>query len=150
MRCPFCNAQDSSVLDSRPAEDGLSIRRRRECKVCKKRFTTYEKYETMPLFVIKKDGNREPFDRQKLEKGILSSCNKRPVPADKIGQMVDDIEMKLSATDKKEIPSSFIGELVMEGLKGLDEVAYIRFASVYRDFKDVSTFVEEVSKILKK
>lgn len=149
MKCPFCNAEDTGVIDSRPAEDGNSIRRRRECKECNKRFTTYEKYETMPLLVVKKDGTREPYDRVKIEKGILRSCNKRPVSAEQINKLLDSIEMQLTSSDQKEVESHLIGELVMDGLKSLDDVAYIRFASVYRDFKDVTTFVDEISKILK-
>ena len=149
MKCPFCNAADTKVIDSRPAEDNSSIRRRRECISCGKRFTTYEKLETMPLMVIKKDNSREVYDRSKIEAGILHSCHKRPVSTEQIKAGVDDIENTIFNMEEKEIPTSVIGELVMKRLKDLDEVAYVRFASVYREFKDVNTFVEEIGKLLK-
>ena len=141
MKCPYCNNPDTRVIDSRPAEDGSSIRRRRSCDVCGKRFTTYEKVETIPLTVIKKDNTREQYDRRKVENGVVRACYKRPVATADIQKVVDRIETK-------EIPSSAIGEAVMDELKALDEVAYVRFASVYREFKDVSTFMDELKKIL--
>lgn len=149
MKCPYCNHPDTRVIDSRPADDGSSIRRRRSCDVCGKRFTTYEKVETIPLIVIKKDSTREQYHRDKIENGVLRACYKRPVPAEKIQAAVDQIETKIFSMEAKEIPSSQIGEIVMEELKGLDEVAYVRFASVYREFKDVNTFMDELKKILK-
>ncbi len=149
MKCPFCNAEDTKVIDSRPADDNSAIRRRRQCLVCKKRFTTYEKPETMPLMVVKKDNTREAYDRSKIEKGIVQSCHKRPVSSGRVAEMIDEIESKIFGMEEKEIPSSVIGELVMEKLKETDEVAYVRFASVYREFKDVNTFIEEVGKLLK-
>jgi len=149
MRCPYCGKLDTRVIDSRPAEDGRSIRRRRSCDICKKRFTTYEKVETIPLIIIKKDNNREQYDRGKIETGVLRACYKRPVSAEDIQETVNKIETKIFSLEEKEIPSSTIGEIVMEGLKGLDEVAYVRFASVYREFKDVNTFLDELKKILK-
>mgnify|MGYP000290867391 FL=1 len=150
MKCPYCNHPDTRVIDSRPADDGCSIRRRRSCDVCGKRFTTYEKVETIPLIVIQKDSTREQYHRDKIESGVLRACYKRPVPTEKIQAAVDRIETKIFSMEAKEIPSSKIGEIVMEELKGLDEVAYVRFASVYREFKDVSTFMEELGKLLKK
>jgi transcriptional repressor NrdR len=148
MKCPFCNAEDTKVIDSRPAEDRSSIRRRRQCEVCMKRFTTYEKLETMPLMVIKKDNTREPYERGKIESGIVRSCHKRPVSTDTINQLVDEIENAVFNMEEKEIPTSVIGELIMNRLKELDMVAYVRFASVYREFKDVNTFMSEISKLL--
>lgn len=148
MKCPYCNHPDTRVIDSRPADDGCSIRRRRSCDVCGKRFTTYEKVETIPLIVIKKDSTREQYNRDKIESGVLRACYKRPVPTEKIQAAVDRIETKIFSMEAKEIPSSKIGEIVMEELKGLDEVAYVRFASVYREFKDVNTFMDELKKIL--
>lgn len=148
MKCPYCANPDTRVIDSRPAEDGNSIRRRRSCDVCGKRFTTYEKVETIPLIIIKKDNNREQYDRGKIESGILSACYKRPVSAEDIQKTVNNIETKIFSLEEKEIPSSTIGELVIEELKTLDEVAYVRFASVYREFKDVNTFMDELKKIL--
>ena len=145
MRCPYCGAEDTKVTDSRPSEN--TIRRRRECIVCDKRFTTYERIEVIPLMVVKKDGTREEFDRAKIEKGILRACHKRPVSADKISQLVDEIENELLACGDKEIPSIVIGEKVMNKLAALDDVAYVRFASVYREFKDVKTFVKEIEKM---
>lgn len=150
MKCPFCQAQDTKVIDSRPAEDNSSIRRRRQCESCNKRFTTYEKLETIPLMVIKKDDTRENFDRSKIEAGIIQSCHKRPVSTVVIRKTVDDIENQIYAMEVSEIPTKKIGELVMEKLKDLDEVAYVRFASVYREFKDVNTFMDEIAKLLKK
>ena len=148
MKCPYCGNPDTRVIDSRPAEDGSSIRRRRSCDTCGKRFTTYEKVETIPLIVIKKDNNREQYDRGKIEKGILQACYKRPVPAEVIRKTVEQIETEIFNREEKEIPSKVIGEIVMHKLKDLDEVAYVRFASVYREFKDVNTFMEELSKLL--
>ncbi len=149
MKCPFCNAADTRVIDSRPADDNSSIRRRRQCETCGKRFTTYEKLETMPLMVIKKDHSRETYDRSKIESGVIHSCHKRPVSTQQIDQMIDDIENNLFSMEDKEIETSVIGELVMSKLKELDEVAYVRFASVYREFKDVNTFMEELGKLLR-
>lgn len=148
MKCPYCGYADTRVIDSRSADDNSSIRRRRSCDECGKRFTTYEKVETIPLIVIKRDQNREQFDRAKIEKGILHACYKRPVPTELIKKAVDEIELELTNREDKEIPSSVIGELVMEKLKGLDPVAYVRFASVYRQFKDVNTFMEELKTFL--
>lgn len=150
MKCPYCNHPDTRVIDSRPAEDGSTIRRRRSCDACGKRFTTYEKVETIPLIVIKKDNNREQYDRGKIEKGILQACYKRPVSADKIRKTVEQVETDIFNREEKEIPSSTIGEIVMHRLKDLDEVAYVRFASVYREFKDVNTFMDELKNILDK
>ena len=138
MRCPYCNQDNTRVVDSRPVEENNSIRRRRMCDACGKRFTTYEKVETIPLIVIKKDQNREQYDRSKIEAGILRACYKRPVPVEKINSTIDAIEGKFN-TEEREIPSTKIGEIVMEELKNLDAVAYVRFASVYREFKDVHT-----------
>lgn len=148
MKCPYCSHIDTKVIDSRPAEDGSSIRRRRLCEVCGKRFTTYEKVETIPLIVIKKDNNREQYNRGKIERGVLRACYKRPVPADDIQKTIDRIETKIFSREEKEISSSVIGEIVMDELKALDEVAYVRFASVYREFKDVNTFMDEIKRIL--
>ena len=150
MKCPYCNEADTKVIDSRPADDNSSIRRRRQCERCGKRFTTYEKLETMPLMVIKKDKTREPYDRSKMMSGILRACHKRPVSPRQISTMIDEIENQIFNREEKEIPTSVIGELVMDKLKSVDEVAYVRFASVYREFKDVSTFMEELGKLLKK
>ena len=149
MKCPFCSSENTRVIDSRPADDNNSIRRRRLCDDCGKRFTTYEKVETMPLIVIKKDNNREPYDREKIVAGIVRSCHKRPVSISSINAMVDEIETKIFNIGEKEIPTTTIGAIVMEELKKLDEVAYVRFASVYREFKDVNTFMDEIKKILK-
>ena len=148
MKCPFCGKENTRVIDSRPADDSSSIRRRRQCDICGKRFTTYEKIETIPLVVIKKDNNREPYNRAKLEAGIIRSCHKRPVSVDQITALVDDVENIVFNMEEKEIPSHIIGELLMERLKKLDQVAYVRFASVYREFKDVNTFMDELKKIL--
>lgn len=149
MRCPFCNSEDTKVIDSRPSEGENSIRRRRECVSCSKRFTTYERLETFPMLVVKKDDTREPYSREKAEKGILSACHKRPVSVEQVTQVLDDLENQLFNTGLKEIPASMIGEIIMEKLKGIDEVAYVRFASVYREFKDVDTFAKEITKLLK-
>lgn len=148
MRCPYCENEDSKVIDSRHTEDGHAIRRRRECESCGRRFTTYEKVEEMILMVVKKDGSRQAFDRAKLLNGIIRACEKRPVSLIQMEQIVDGIERGLNNMMEKEIDSKFIGELVMEQLKDLDEVAYVRFASVYRQFTDVNTFVSEVEKLL--
>ena len=148
MRCPYCENEDSKVIDSRHTEDGRAIRRRRECEKCGRRFTTYEKIEEMILMVIKKDGSRQAFDRNKLLNGIIRACEKRPVSYAEMEKIVDDIERGLNNTMEKEVDSKLIGELVMEKLKDLDEVAYVRFASVYRQFTDVNTFVKEVESLL--
>ena len=137
MKCPFCNQDNTRVVDSRPADDNTAIRRRRMCDACGKRFTTYEKVETIPLIVIKKDQNREQFDRSKIEAGVLRACHKRPVSAEQIHRLVDDVETEVFNLEEREIPSSVIGEIVMDKLKDLEAVAYVRFASVYREFKDV-------------
>ena len=150
MKCPFCNESDTKVIDSRPADDNSSIRRRRQCESCGKRFTTYEKLETMPLMVIKKDNSREAYDRSKIEAGILHSCHKRPVSTQQINALVDEVENEIFNMEEKEVATAAIGEIVMDKLKALDEVAYVRFASVYREFKDVNTFMEEIGKIKKK
>ena len=144
MKCPFCNHENTRVIDSRPAEDNNSIRRRRVCDECGKRFTTYEKVETIPLIIIKKDNNRETYDRSKIESGVLRACHKRPVSATQITQLVDEVENEISTLEDKEIPSRVIGEIVMKKLKDLDAVAYVRFASVYREFKDVDSFMDEL------
>ena len=149
MKCPYCSNPDTRLIDSRPAEDGNSIRRRRSCDACGKRFTTYEKVETIPLIIIKKDNNREQYDRGKIERGILRACYKRPVSAVEIQKVIDLVETKVFSLEAKEIESSVVGEIVMDVLKDLDEVAYVRFASVYREFKDVNTFMDELKKILK-
>lgn len=150
MKCPYCNNPDTRVVDSRPADDGSSIRRRRSCDVCGKRFTTYEKVETIPLIIIKKDNNREQYDREKIEAGVLRACYKRPVSAGEIKKTIDAVETEIFNREEKEISSNVIGEIVMEHLKDLDAVAYVRFASVYREFKDVNTFMAEIKKILDK
>ena len=148
MRCPFCGHENIRVIDSRPAEENNSIRRRRVCDECGKRFTTYEKVETIPLIVIKKDNNRETYDREKIERGILRACHKRPISAEAINELVDDVEKEIYELEEREIMSSVIGELIMNKLKDLDPVAYVRFASVYREFKDVNTFMDELKKVL--
>jgi len=150
MKCPFCGQENTRVIDSRPADENNSIRRRRQCDECSKRFTTYEKIETIPLVVIKKDNNREPYDRAKIEAGVFRSCHKRPVSIDRITALVDEVENAVFAMEDKEIPSWKIGELVMDKLKELDPVAYVRFASVYREFKDVKTFMSELQKVIEK
>ena len=148
MKCPFCGYENTRVIDSRPAEDNNSIRRRRVCDECDKRFTTYEKIETIPLIVIKKDNNRETYDRSKIEHGVLLACHKRPVSAERITALVDEVETEVFNIGEREIPSSVIGELVMKKLKDLEAVAYVRFASVYREFKDINSFMEELKKVL--
>ncbi|HIZ94099.1 MULTISPECIES: transcriptional regulator NrdR [unclassified Flavonifractor] len=148
MRCPFCSHPESKVVDSRPSDEGSSIRRRRECLACHKRFTTYETMESLPLMVIKKDGSRQTFDKTKLLNGMIRACEKRPVAFATLEDMANEIEQVLQNDMDREIPSARIGELVMERLKKVDEVAYVRFASVYRQFKDISTFMEELNKLL--
>ena len=148
MKCPFCSHEKTRVIDSRPAEDNNSIRRRRVCDECGKRFTTYEKIETIPLIIIKKDNNREAYDRAKIEAGVLRACHKRPVSAQQITTLVDEVENEIFNREEREIPSGTIGELVMNKLKDLDAVAYVRFASVYREFKDVNTFMDELKSVL--
>ena len=148
MKCPFCSHENTRVIDSRPADENNSIRRRRVCDECGKRFTTYEKVETIPLIVIKKDNNRETYDRSKIEAGVLRACHKRPISATQINQLVDSVETTVFNREEKEIPSDVIGELVMNKLKDLDTVAYVRFASVYREFKDINTFMDELKKVM--
>lgn len=148
MKCPFCGNVEDKVIDSRISNEGDSIRRRRECLKCQKRFTTYERLEEHPLMVIKKDGRREPFDRKKLLSGILKACEKRPVPMDKVEGMVDEVERIIQRNYEKEVSSTAIGEFVMKQLHDLDEVAYVRFASVYRQFKDINQFMKELSSLL--
>lgn len=150
MKCPFCGSADTSVIDSRPADDNTSIRRRRSCPDCGKRFTTYEKVETIPLIVIKKDNNREQYDRTKIEKGVLLACRKRPVSAGMLSKIVDEIETEVFSLEEKEVSSDAIGEIVMQKLEKVDPVAYVRFASVYREFKDVDTFMNELKRVLDK
>ena len=150
MKCPFCSHENTRVIDSRPAEENNSIRRRRVCDECGKRFTTYEKIETIPLIIIKKDNNRETYDRSKIEAGVLRACHKRPVSAAQITTLVDEVENEVFSKADKEIPSDVIGELVMNKLKDLDPVAYVRFASVYREFKDVNTFMDELKSMIEK
>lgn len=149
MKCPFCGYADSKVIDSRPAEEGATIRRRRECLACQKRFTTYELIERMPLVVIKRDGSRQTFDKVKLINGMVRACEKRPVPLMALEAIADDIEQELQSALEREVGTSEIGEMVMARLKDVDEVAYVRFASVYRSFKDINTFMEELTKLLK-
>lgn len=148
MKCPFCSHENTRVIDSRPAEENNSIRRRRVCDICGKRFTTYEKIETIPLIIIKKDDNREAYERSKIEGGVLRACHKRPVSAQEITNLVDAVENEIFNLEEKEISSQVIGELVMNKLKDLDAVAYVRFASVYREFKDINTFMDELKKVL--
>ena len=148
MKCPYCGNQDTRVVDSRPVDDNSSIRRRRVCDVCGKRFTSYERVETVPLVVIKKDKNRELYDRSKIESGVLRACHKRPVSAQQIHDLVDSVETEIYNSGEREIPSERIGEMVISRVRNLDPVAYVRFASVYREFKDVETFMEELSKLL--
>ena len=148
MKCPFCNEENTKVIDSRPADENNAIRRRRQCESCGRRFTTYEKIESIPLMVVKKDRTREPYDRSKIEAGVLSACHKRPVSSDQIRSMIDEIETEIFSMEEKEIPASVVGELVMRKLKDVDEVAYVRFASVYREFKDVNAFMDELAKFL--
>lgn len=148
MKCPFCGDDNTRVIDSRPADDNEAIRRRRQCDECGKRFTTYEKVETIPLIVIKKDKNRETYDRSKIESGVVRSCHKRPVSVDQIETCVDEIENRIFNLGVREIESKKIGEIVMEQIRKLDQVAYVRFASVYREFKDADTFMSELKKLL--
>lgn len=147
MKCPYCNSTDTKVIDSRATEDDRAIRRRRVCNVCHKRFSTYERYEDSTLMVIKKDGTRQQFDRSKLINGIVRSCEKRPVSMDQIEKAADSVEVKINHLGKKEVPSEKIGDLVMDELKKLDQVAYVRFASVYREFKDVDSFYKEIESL---
>ena len=148
MKCPYCGHENTRVIDSRPAEENNSIRRRRACDECDKRFTTYEKVETIPLIIIKKDENRETYDRSKIEAGVLRACHKRPISASQINQLIDSVETAVFNREEKEISSGVIGELVMNKLKDLDTVAYVRFASVYREFKDINTFMDELKKVM--
>lgn len=150
MRCPYCHHMDSKVLDSRATDEGASIRRRRECERCGRRFTTYERWEETPLMVIKKDGRREPFQRQKLLTGLMKACEKRPIPVAVLEQIVDDIEREARQRGDTEITSRQIGERVMEALRGIDEVAYVRFASVYREFRDLTALLGEVQKLVRR
>ena len=149
MKCPFCNQENTRVIDSRPVPDNNSIRRRRQCDECGKRFTTYEKIETIPLTVIKKDQSREQYDRMKIQDGIMRACYKRPISVKTIENLMDEIETEIFNKEEKEVPSTLIGEIVMDKLKELDAVAYVRFASVYRDFKDIDTFMDELKKMMK-
>ncbi len=148
MKCVFCGYPESKVVDSRPTEEGSSIRRRRECLSCKKRFTTYEKIDSLPLLVVKKNGERVPFDSDKIKIGIIKACEKRPVPVQAIEEMVSNVEKNIFNSLRQEISTREIGELVMRGLKDLDDVAYVRFASVYKEFKDVDTFMKELQRLL--
>ena len=148
MKCPFCGFSDSKVIDSRPAEEGATIRRRRECLACQKRFTTYEIIERLPLVVIKRDGSRQSFDKVKLINGMVRACEKRPVSLSQLETIADEIEQELQSGLEREVRTVDIGEMVMARLKNVDEVAYVRFASVYRSFKDINTFMEELSKLL--
>ena len=148
MRCPYCGYRESKVVDSRPAEEGTSIRRRRECLSCEKRFTTYETMESLPMVVIKKDGSRQSFERGKVLGGMIRACEKRPVPLADLERLADEIEQNLQNALEREVNTAVIGEQVMEKLKGVDEVAYVRFASVYRQFKDIDSFMEELTKLL--
>ena len=149
MKCPFCGFDDSKVVDSRPTDEGTSIRRRRECLKCLKRFTTYETVERMPLMLVKRDGTRQAYDRQKLLGGLIKACEKRPVSLPQLEQIVDTVEQRVFGSLESEVSSKVIGELVMEQLRKVDEVAYVRFASVYRQFKDINTFMEELNTLLK-
>ena len=148
MKCPYCGHLESKVVDSRPADEGASIRRRRECLSCQKRFTTYETMESLPLMVVKKDGSRQTFDRSKVLNGMIRACEKRPVPFETLEKITDQIEQELQNSLERETSTERIGELVMERLKEVDEVAYVRFASVYRQFKDINTFMAELNKLL--
>lgn len=148
MKCPYCGYEESRVIDSRPADEGSRIRRRRECLQCGKRFTTYEIIESLPIVVVKKDRSREPFDRQKLLNGLLRACEKRPVPLERLERAVDDIEAQIQNSLEREVPTTKIGEYVMEQLIHIDDVAYIRFASVYRQFKDIESFHEAIRKLM--
>ena len=148
MRCPYCGQSESKVIDSRPADEGNSIRRRRECLSCQKRFTTYETVESLPIIVVKKDGSRESFDRQKVLGGMIRACEKRKVPLSELEGAADGIEQELQSALEREITTEEVGEMVMKRLKSVDEVAYVRFASVYRQFKDIDTFMQELTKLL--
>jgi len=148
MKCPFCGYLEDKVVDSRPTEEGISIRRRRECVKCGARFTTYEKIETVPLMVIKRDGTRQSFERNKVLTGLIKACEKRPVSAAQVENIADEVEQQILNSMKKEVTSEELGELIMEKLKELDQVAYVRFASVYKSFKDVDTFMEELRKMI--
>ncbi len=148
MKCPYCGFKESKVVDSRPADEGSSIRRRRECLSCERRFTTYETMESLPMVVIKKDGSRQTFDRRKVLNGMIRACEKRPVPLRELERLADEIEQTLQNSLEREVSTEAIGELVMEKLKSVDEVAYVRFASVYRQFKDINTFMAELNKLL--
>ncbi|AZT91639.1 transcriptional repressor NrdR [Caldicellulosiruptor changbaiensis] len=148
MRCPYCGYEDSKVIDTRPADEGRTIKRRRECLKCQRRFTTFEKIERQPILVIKKDNRREEFDRSKILNGIIKACQKRPVSIEQMNKIVDEIENEIYNSMRDEISSREIGEMVMEKLKKLDEISYVRFASVYRQFKDINTFIEELQKLL--
>ncbi len=150
MRCLYCNCTESKVIDSRSADDDRTIRRRRECIGCGRRFTTYETIEVAPILVVKSDGNRQAFDKGKIKRGIIKACEKRPVPIEKIDELVEDISKRVYNSMEQEISSKQIGEMVMEGLKGLDEVAYVRYASVYRSFKDISSFMSELQSMMEK
>lgn len=150
MKCPFCGHENTRVIDSRPAEENNSIRRRRVCDVCGKRFTTYEKIDTIPLIIIKKDENREAYDRSKIEAGVLRACHKRPVSAIQVSRLVEEVETEIFNMEARELSSQVVGELVMNKLKDVDAVAYVRFASVYREFKDINTFMDELKKVLDK
>ncbi len=151
MRCPYCGLGDSKVLETRLADDGYSIRRRRECMDCQSRFTTYEKYDDLPLLVVKKDGRREAFNQHKILDGLIRACEKRPVALEQLEHVAAEIERELKSESlKREVTTADIGEMVMKSLKELDEVAYVRFASVYREFKDISTFMNEIEKLLRK
>ena len=150
MRCPYCGYLESKVIDSRPAEEGATIRRRRECLACGKRFTTYEIMERLPLIVVKRDGSRQTFDKIKIMSGMLSACEQRPVSVDALEKITDEIEQELQNSLEREVSTTEIGEMVMTRLKDIDEVAYVRFASVYRQFKDVNTFLEELQKLIDK
>jgi len=148
MKCPYCGFAESKVIDSRPAEEGTTIRRRRECLSCQKRFTTYEIMERLPLVVVKKNGSRQTFDRVKLLNGMIKACEKRPVPVSELEKIANEIEQELQNSLKREVSSREIGELVMQRLKDLDEVAYVRFASVYREFRDINSFLQEIKTLL--
>ncbi len=148
MRCPYCGCEESKVVDSRPTDEGERIRRRRECFNCQKRFTTYEVIETTPIMVVKRDNSREPYNRQKLTKGIMRACEKRPISLDQIDMIVDRVESRIQNTLDREVPSERIGEYTMEELKNVDEVAYVRFACVYRQFQDIHTFMDELKRLI--
>lgn len=150
MKCPFCGKENTRVIDSRPSDDDSSIRRRRQCDKCARRFTTYENVEAIPFVVIKKDMSREPYDRKKLEAGVFRSCHKRPISVEQIGVVIDKVETEVFKKEEREISTTTIGEMVLEQLKQIDSVAYIRFASVYRDFEDMSTFMREIEKLQEK